>query len=139
MVIDKAKKPRCFKNIDVTNLPVIWQSNKKSWMTEASFIDWIQSLNKIMRSKKRHIILFLDNATSHSHELQLSNVKLSFLPANCTSKLQPLNLGIIHAFRARYRKIMLSCLISNIENCVTVTELKIVLINHAMIQMHQQL
>jgi predicted secreted protein len=42
-------------------------------MTEASFIDWIQSLNKIMRSKKRHIILFLDNATSHSHELQLSN------------------------------------------------------------------
>ena len=78
MVIDKAKKPRCFKNIDVTNLPVIWQSNKKSWMTEASFIDWIQSLNKIMRSKKRHIILFLDNATSHSHELQLSNVKLIF-------------------------------------------------------------
>jgi hypothetical protein len=52
-------------------------------------------------TKKRHIILFLDNATSHSHELQLSNVKLSFLPANCTSKLQPLNLGIIHAFRAR--------------------------------------
>jgi hypothetical protein len=37
MVIGKAKKPRCFKNIDVTNLPVIWQSNKKSWMTEASF------------------------------------------------------------------------------------------------------
>jgi hypothetical protein len=34
---------------------------------------------------------------------------------------------------------MLSRLISNIENCVTVTELKIVLINHAMIQMHQQL
>ena len=139
MVIGKTKKPRCFKNIDVTNLPVIWQSNKKSWMTEASFIDWIQSLNKIMRSKKRHIILFLYNATSHSHELQLSNVKLSFLPANCTSKLQPLNLGIIHAFRGRYRKMMLSRLISNIENCVTVTELKIVLINHAMIQMHQQL
>jgi hypothetical protein len=49
MVIGKAKKPRCFKNIDVTNLPVIWWSNKKSWKTETSFIDWIQSLNKIMR------------------------------------------------------------------------------------------
>ena len=114
MLIGKAKKPRCFKNIDVTNLPVIWRSNKKSWMTEASFIDWIQSLNKIM---------FFDNATSHSHELQLSNVKLSFLPVNCTSKLQPLDLGIIRAFKARYRKMMLSHLISNIENCVTVTEL----------------
>ena len=69
MLIGKAKKPRCFKNIDVTNLPVIWRSNKKSWMTEASFIDWIQSLNKIM---------FFDNATSHSHELQLRNMKLIF-------------------------------------------------------------
>jgi hypothetical protein len=67
--------------------------------------------------------LFLDNATLHSHELQLSNEKLSFLPANCTSKLQTLDLGIIRAFKARYRKMMLSHLISNIENCVTVTEL----------------
>jgi hypothetical protein len=29
MLIGKAKKPRCFKNINVTNLPVIWRSNKK--------------------------------------------------------------------------------------------------------------
>jgi hypothetical protein len=50
-------------------------------------------------------------------------VKLSFLPANCTSKLQPLDLGIIRASKARYKKMMLSHLISNIENCVTVTEL----------------
>jgi hypothetical protein len=50
-------------------------------------------------------------------------VKLRFLPVNCTSKLQPLDLGIIRAFKARYRKMMLSHLISNIENCVTVTEL----------------
>lgn len=76
-----------------------------------------------MRSKKRHIMLFLDNATSHSHELQLSNVKLSCLQTNCTSKLQPLDLGIIRAFKARYKKMMLSHLISNMENCITVTEL----------------
>jgi hypothetical protein len=38
-------------------------------MTETSFLDWIQSLNKIMTSNKRNIILFLDNATSHSHDL----------------------------------------------------------------------
>ena len=68
--------------------------------------------------------MFIDNATSHSQELQLSNVKLSFLPANCTSKFQPLDLGIIRAFKARYRKVMSSHLISNIEICVTVTELK---------------
>jgi hypothetical protein len=65
MVIGKAKNRRCFKNIDVTNLPVIW----RLMMTETSFLDWIQSLNKIMTSNKRNIILFLDNATSHSHDL----------------------------------------------------------------------
>ena len=54
MIVGKAKKPRCFKNINVTNHPVIWRSNKKSWMTETSFIDWIQSVNKIMRSDKKH-------------------------------------------------------------------------------------
>ena len=31
MLIGKAKKPRCFKNINVTNLPVIWRSNKKKF------------------------------------------------------------------------------------------------------------
>jgi hypothetical protein len=73
-------------------------------MDETSFVDWIQSLNKIMRSKKRNVNLFFDNATSHSHEIQLSNVRLGFLPANCSSKLEPLDLGIIRALKARYRK-----------------------------------
>ena len=71
MVIGKAKKPIRFNNIDFTNLPVIWQSNKK--MLDDRNI--IHSLNKIIRSKKRNIVLFLDNATLHSYELQLSNVK----------------------------------------------------------------
>ena len=32
-VIGKAAKPRCFKNIDIRQLPVTWRANKKSWMT----------------------------------------------------------------------------------------------------------
>ncbi|KAL4126215.1 hypothetical protein QTP88_010441 [Uroleucon formosanum] len=33
LVIGKSKKPRCFKNMDISSLPVIWKFNKKAWMT----------------------------------------------------------------------------------------------------------
>ncbi|GBM31219.1 hypothetical protein AVEN_193349-1 [Araneus ventricosus] len=33
LVIRKASKPRCFKNIDVRKPNVSWNSNKKEWMT----------------------------------------------------------------------------------------------------------
>jgi hypothetical protein len=32
LVIGKAAKPRCFKNLKINNLPVIWKNNKKAWM-----------------------------------------------------------------------------------------------------------
>jgi hypothetical protein len=36
LVIGKATKPRCFKNLKINNLPVILRSNKKAWMTAAT-------------------------------------------------------------------------------------------------------
>jgi len=29
VVIGKVKKPRCFKNLDICSLPVLWKHNKK--------------------------------------------------------------------------------------------------------------
>lgn len=132
MVIGKARKPRCFKNIDIEKLPVVWRSNKKSWMTECTFLDWVKGVNRKMKREKRKILLFLDNVTSHSKDIPFSiglglglglDVTLNFFPASCTFKLQPLDLGIIRAFKDRYRKLMMSHLISNIEQCENVTEL----------------
>lgn len=67
--------------------------------------------------------MFLDNASSHSHELRLSHVQLKFLPANTTSVLQPLDQGIIRAFKARYRKLMIKSLLSKIEQTESASEL----------------
>jgi hypothetical protein len=36
LVIGKAAKPRCFKNLKINNLPVIWRNNEKVWMTAAT-------------------------------------------------------------------------------------------------------
>ncbi|XP_066253848.1 tigger transposable element-derived protein 4-like [Euwallacea similis] len=35
LVIGITKNPKAFKNINVNNLPVVWKSNRKAWMTSA--------------------------------------------------------------------------------------------------------
>lgn len=41
--IGKANNPKCFNNINVTNLPVLW----RLIMTETSYLEWIPRLNKL--------------------------------------------------------------------------------------------
>jgi hypothetical protein len=36
LVIGKATKHSCFKNLKINNLPVIWRNNKNAWMTAAT-------------------------------------------------------------------------------------------------------
>jgi hypothetical protein len=123
LVIGKALKPRCFKNIKVHKLPVTWRHNKKAWMNSKIFSDWISEVDKQMRRQNRHILMFLDNASSHAKDLKLNNVILKFLPANTTSHLQPLDQGIIKAFKACCRKRMMERLVAKIEQDDSVTEL----------------
>jgi DDE superfamily endonuclease len=48
-------------------------------------------------------------------ETLLANVHVLWLPPNCTSMLQPLDQGIIHSLKAKYRKLLLRHLISYME------------------------
>jgi len=123
LVIGNSRKPRCFKNLDVESLPVTWKSNRKSWMTNVIFTEWAKDINRQMRKKSRKIMIFVDNATSHNHNLKLTNVEFRFLPPNTTAKLQPLDLGIIRAFKARYRKHMIKHLLTQIDTCESASEL----------------
>ena len=61
-------------------------------------------LNQRLSHTDRSIILMMDNAGCHPENLvtQYSNIKVSFLLANTTSKLQPLDLGIPKALRNRF-------------------------------------
>lgn len=122
LVIGKSLKPRCFKNLDVHNLPVIWRANKKAWMTSILMDEWLNSLNNKMKNQNRHILLFLDNAACHPH-LDLSNIKLCFLPPNTTSLSQPLDQGIIQNLKVHYRKHVLQSICANMGACKSATEL----------------
>ena len=41
--IHVSKKPRCFKNMDMTKLPVNYFSQKKAWLTAAIFEEWFHN------------------------------------------------------------------------------------------------
>lgn len=104
-VIGRAVKPRCFKN--VKTLPTTYVANKKSWMTSSLFKDYLTSLDKSMKIQKKKILLFIDQCPAHPPICNLENVKVLFFPANCTSVLQPLDLGIIRTVKVNYRKLLM--------------------------------
>ncbi|XP_045195023.2 tigger transposable element-derived protein 6-like [Mercenaria mercenaria] len=116
LVIGKTAVPRCFRNINVKSLPVTWRFNKKAWMTSALFTEWVKDLNSKMKRAGRNVLLLLDNAPSHPVDLNLSNVKLLFLPANTTAKLQPLDQGIIQDMKQFYRKRLLRSVLAKIDD-----------------------
>ena len=50
------------------------------------------------------------------------HIKIVFFPPNCTSRLQPLDLGIIQTFKLKYMKLMLTHVVSKIDDCDSATE-----------------
>ena len=70
-----------------------------------------------MRREQREIILFLDYAGCYPVSLQemFSNIKVVFLPPNMTSRLQPLDAGVIKNFKVRYRKLLLKFVVSRVN------------------------
>ena len=86
--IGTAEKPRCFKSIDTRTLPVTWEYNKKVWMTSKLYQRWLQNFDSKMRRQNHQVLLLLVNAPSHPKDVNVTNVKLVFLPANTTSMLQ---------------------------------------------------
>ena len=120
LVIGKADKPRCFKNMDKLSLPVTYAHNKKAWMTSHIFEKWLRDFDERMKKAGRNILLFLDNATCHP-AVALSNIKLVFLPPNTTSVLQPMDQGIIQTVKLKYRKRQLQRLLRELEKDPDIT------------------
>ena len=76
IVIWKSAKPRCFKSIDVNNLPV---SQPKAWTTADILVSVLTKLNQKFSSGDRRVILLMDNAgchLEHSVKDRFSNIRV---------------------------------------------------------------
>jgi hypothetical protein len=106
-MIGTAKNPRCFRNSDP---PVKYFNQAKAWSDSKTFTLtftlWYTEvfLPFVRRFTSRKVLLIMDNCSSHtSLEDPKGQVTVVELPPNCTSKHQPMDQGIIAAFKTRYR------------------------------------
>jgi hypothetical protein len=75
------------------------------------------------RSRTGRPLFFSTNAPCHP-EMELSNVKLVFLPPNTIARTQPLDSGIIRNFKVKYHKMLLEFLLSHKNMNVLVDAIK---------------
>ncbi|GMF48646.1 unnamed protein product [Phytophthora fragariaefolia] len=69
----------------------LYTATNKTWMTTDTFQAWLRDVDSSMRAQQCHILILVDNASSHCQDgITLTNVCVARLPANTTSKLQPL-------------------------------------------------
>ncbi|XP_071108478.1 tigger transposable element-derived protein 4-like [Haliotis cracherodii] len=99
----------------LNSLPVTWRSQPKACMTSSIFAEWLQRLDLAMENQGRRIALFMDMAPAHLSSLVLKNVSLKFYMDNSSSYLQPLQQGIITAFKSHYRKRFLQAILARVE------------------------
>lgn len=113
LLVYHSETPRAMRGFSKTDLPVIWTSNKKAWVTIEVFKNWF--VNNFSPYVKRYCehhklepkaLLLLDNAPGHPDQLETLEtcipVKVVFLPPNTTSVIQPMDQGVIANFKANY-------------------------------------
>ena len=117
VMIGKFAKPRCFKNVNMNALPVIYKSQRNVWMNSEIFAEWFQkdfvlAVKRHQRAQNIHspkALLLMDNCSAHPEELKTrdGSVTCMFLSRNTTSLIQPMDQGVLQAMKNRYKRKLL--------------------------------
>ncbi|XP_064089935.1 tigger transposable element-derived protein 1-like [Macrobrachium nipponense] len=123
-LIYKSLNPHALKNKNKALLPVYWMSNKMAWITKALTLDWYWFVNYFIPQVKLYltenglpfkVLLLMDCAGGHATGLHYDGVQVEFLPPSTTSLIQPMDQGVIRAFKALYTRSTMEGLISSID------------------------
>jgi hypothetical protein len=90
-VIGKSQMPRALNRRILKGIE--WRSNKKAWMNQTLFLEYMNGFNSKMKSQNRKVLMFYDNCPTHLtkvSEINFSNVKVILLPKNTSAGTQPL-------------------------------------------------
>lgn len=91
LMIGKSAKPRAFKNVSIPSLPVLYKSQKNSWMDAEIFKDWfftdfVPHVEMFLKENNlpRKALLVMDNCPAHpnTEEMVSGDIKTMFLPPN---------------------------------------------------------
>ena len=107
-LIGTAKSPRCFR-LRQSPVRYFWQSN--AWSDVRVFKEWWSKvfLPYVRTATNKPVLLVMDSHSSHADLVDPDGqVSILELPANCTRKHQPMNAGIIAAWKVRYRTRLLA-------------------------------
>ena len=115
LIIGKSQNPRCFKQFQ-PRLYCDYYANKKAWMVNGILQEFLVAFNRRMAREQRNVLLLMDNAPSHIIPENLNNVRCEFLPPTTTSHLQPMDAGIINAFKARYGGYLVRYIVDAIDS-----------------------
>jgi len=115
LIIGKSKSPRYLKNFNIQKINARYLNSKNSWMTSELFNRWVLEFNDEMTLQKRQILLILDNAPCHIIP-DCSAIEFLFLPKNTTAILQPLDMGVIKAFKNHYFNVLIESFFYDLQN-----------------------
>ncbi|XP_004715812.1 tigger transposable element-derived protein 1-like [Echinops telfairi] len=120
LLVYPSENPRALKGCPKASLPVVWRSNRNDWLTPSIFQEWFTGCfcPAVESYCTRHglpnrALLLLDSAPCHPAHLDglSAQVRVEFLPKNTSALIQPMNQGVIAAFKAHYLRRTLSQLV----------------------------
>eukprot|EP00968_Pinguiococcus_pyrenoidosus_P024189 scaffold4382_cov372-Pinguiococcus_pyrenoidosus.AAC.1 len=129
--IGTSRRPRCFgRGFEAKRcLNICYFANAKGWMNSEIFEQIMRSFNMRMLNENRKVWLLLDNCSAHRiprfakparwlnvlDGFSMTAVNVVFLPPNTTSIVQPLDQGIIRAFKAHWRRYHVQWIVEKME------------------------
>lgn len=115
-LIGTAKDPRCFR---IRKSPVMYFSQKNAWSDARVFKQWWLKvfLPHVRSVTSKKVLLIMDNHSSHADLVDpREQVTILELPPNRTSKHQPMDAGIIQAWKVRYRTKLLEIRVNTMSS-----------------------
>ena len=120
VVIWKSKMPRFFKRLSGKSRPADthYFSKPNLWMASDVIQAVLTRFNRKLLFEQRKVALILDNSTYHPESIidSFLQIKTIFLHQNTTSRLQPLDAGIIKNFKLKVERDLLSMYLLELMN-----------------------
>lgn len=119
MIISSLRKPRVFKKRSGEELGLDYKPNNNAWMNSVLFYNWLVRFDDYTGGARNwHVALLTDSWSilGKSETIPaLQNVEVVFLPPNTTSKVEPVNAGVVASVKTRYCSAQMERVVDSID------------------------